>query len=91
MRKAHPVAVYGTYDLILPEHARVYAYTRTLGREKLLVICNLFAEEAEIELPQGVNYASSELLLSNVEVDRKKTISELTLKPYEARVYLLSE
>ncbi|MEK5480031.1 alpha-glucosidase [Paenibacillus sp. FSL R5-0407] len=91
LRKAHPVAVYGTYDLILPEHARVYAYTRTLGREKLLVICNLFAEEAEIELPQGVNYASSELLLSNVEVDRKKTISELTLKPYEARVYLLSE
>lgn len=91
LRKAHPVAVYGTYDLILPEHARVYAYTRTLGREKLLVICNLFAEEAEIELPQGVNYASLELLLSNVEVDRKKTISELTLKPYEARVYLLNE
>lgn len=88
IRKAHPVAVYGTYDLILPEHARVYAYTRTLGREKLLVLCNLFAEEAEIELPQGVNYASSELLLSNVEVDRKQTISELTLKPYEARVYL---
>ncbi|MBQ4899659.1 alpha-glucosidase [Paenibacillus sp. Marseille-P2973] len=91
LRKAHPVAVYGTYDLILPEHARVYAYTRTLGREKLLVICNLFAEEAEIKLPQGINYASSELLLSNVEVDRKQTISELTLKPYEARVYLLNE
>ncbi|MDN4069615.1 alpha-glucosidase [Paenibacillus vini] len=91
LRKAHPVAVYGTYDLILPEHARVYAYTRTLGREKLLVICNLFAEEAEIELPQGVDYASSKLLLSNVEVNQKQTISELTLKPYEARVYLLSE
>ncbi|GIP52765.1 glycoside hydrolase family 13 protein [Paenibacillus vini] len=91
LRKAHPVAVYGTYDLILPEHARVYAYTRTLGRGNLLVVCNLFAEEAEIELPQGVDYASSKLLLSNVEVNQKQTISELTLKPYEARVYLLSE
>lgn len=91
LRKAHPVAVYGTYDLILPEHARVYAYTRTLGREKLLVICNLFAEEAEIKLLQGINYASSELLLSNEEVDLGQSISAFTLKPYEARVYLLNE
>ena len=37
--------VYGTYDLLLPESETIYAYTRTLGKEKLLVVCSFSGEE----------------------------------------------
>ena len=37
LRKENPIMVYGTYDLLLPESETIYAYTRTLGKEKLLV------------------------------------------------------
>ena len=41
LRKAEPVLVYGNYDLILAEDPQIYAYTRTLEGQKLVVICNL--------------------------------------------------
>ncbi|WP_410771122.1 glycoside hydrolase family 13 protein [Fontibacillus sp. BL9] len=90
LRKEHPVAVYGTYDLILPDDHYIYAYTRTLGKDKLLIIVNLFADETEFILPQDVVWISSELLLSNVEADPEESILALNLKPYEARVYRLN-
>ncbi|PTY82981.1 alpha-glucosidase, partial [Heyndrickxia sporothermodurans] len=34
LRKQHDIIVYGTYDLILPDHNEIFAYTRTLGEEK---------------------------------------------------------
>ena len=40
LRKENPVMVYGSYDLILPEHEQIYAFTRTLEDERLLVILN---------------------------------------------------
>ena len=40
LRKEKEIIVYGTYDLLLPESKELYAYTRTLGEEKLLVVCN---------------------------------------------------
>ena len=44
--------VYGKYDLILPEHPQIFAYTRTLEGKKLLTVCNLSGEEAKLELPE---------------------------------------
>ncbi len=90
LRKEHPAAIYGTYDLILPKDPNIYAYTRTFNDDKLLVIANLCARETEFILPQDVSYASSELLLCNVEADPQQSISTLNLHPYEARVYRLT-
>ncbi|MEF2966379.1 alpha-glucosidase [Paenibacillus sp. M1] len=93
LRKAHEVSVYGTYDLILPDHETVYAYTRTLGGEQLLVLVNMFAEEAEFELPGELAVAvpSAELLLSNYAAEQGEQASCSSLKPYEARVYRIKE
>ncbi|AJY74411.1 glycoside hydrolase family 13 protein [Paenibacillus beijingensis] len=90
LRKEYLSAVYGTYDLILPNHKHIYAYTRTLGDEKLLVITNLFAVETVFSLPKDIKYSFSELLLANYETDPASSVRKMSLRPYEARVYRLS-
>ena len=40
LRKEMDVIVYGHYELLEPDHPALFIYTRTLGEESLLVICN---------------------------------------------------
>lgn len=90
LRKEYEIITYGVYDLILEEDENIYAYTRTLGDEKLLVICNFSFAEQELKCPQNIEHESSELLIRNyTDSENETTISNLLLKPYEARVYLL--
>ncbi|GGM38792.1 alpha-glucosidase [Paraliobacillus quinghaiensis] len=88
LRKEYDIIVYGTYDLIMEDDDKIYAYTRTLGEEKLLVICNFSSETADFVLPEHINYQSANLLISNYE-QNSEDISLIALKPYESRVYLL--
>lgn len=89
LRTNNPVAVYGAYDLILPEHDSIYAYTRTLDHVKLLVMSNLSSKEVLFDLPLDLGYISSELLLYNYGTDPLEPIETVALRPYESRVYLL--
>ncbi|SEN47039.1 glycoside hydrolase family 13 protein [Lihuaxuella thermophila] len=89
LRKQHEIIVYGTYDLILEDHDQIYAYTRTLGEQKLLVICNFFSGNPVFELPSNLRYTKKELLISNYDTDPEERIENMVLKPYEARVYRL--
>ncbi|MEK4670009.1 glycoside hydrolase family 13 protein [Niallia sp. FSL R7-0271] len=90
LRKENKVLVYGAYDLILEEHDQIYAYTRTLNTEKMLIITNLFPQITKFVLPADLTVESTELLISNYEVDNGDEIKEITLSPYEARVYRLN-
>ncbi len=89
LRKANPVIVYGAYDLILDDHEQIYAFTRTLADEQLLVILNFTGETPTFTLPQGLAFADKELLISNYDVDPAEGIDQLALRPFEARVYRL--
>lgn len=89
IRKAHPALVYGSYELLLKNHKRIYAYTRTLEDEQLLIITNLTADETVFNLSKDIKYREFELLISNMEVGKEKSVRTLPLKPYEARVYRL--
>ena len=90
LREEYPIFVYGKYQLILEEDQEIYAYTRTLDGEQLLVILNFFAGKPEFELPQQIKYKHKELLISNYNVKPHQDLEELQLRPYEARVYKLS-
>ncbi|MDQ0244180.1 oligo-1,6-glucosidase/alpha-glucosidase [Bacillus fengqiuensis] len=90
IRKEHEVFVYGTYDLILPEHEKIYAYTRTLGNEKAVVICNLSRHEEQFELPQDIAFNRQQLLIHNYDSESIESIYSFALKSYETRVYLLT-
>jgi alpha-glucosidase len=90
LRAGNPVVVYGTYDLILPDHEQIYAYTRTLGNEKLLVMSNLSAQETLFDLPTDLEFTESKLLVNNYVTDQVNSIETVALRPYECRVYLLT-
>jgi len=83
LRKANPVIVYGSYEL-LETPDPLYAFTRSLGGERLLVLCNFSAQECAFQLPERIQYVGKELLLSSYPVEGMRALS---LRPYEARVY----
>jgi len=89
LRKKNPIIVYGTYDLILEDHQDIYAFTRTLQDEHLLVILNFSRNTPIFRLPTHIAFSEKELLISNYPVDPAQDIHQLTLQPYEARVYRL--
>jgi oligo-1,6-glucosidase len=88
LRKKHPVIVYGAYELIPDTGEAIYAFTRTLDNELLLVILNFSADTAVFRQPATLDMEHAELLIGNYPVDPGETPSELALRPYEARVYL---
>ncbi|ASS91133.1 glycoside hydrolase family 13 protein [Aeribacillus pallidus] len=87
LRKQHDIIVYGTYDLILEDDPYIYAYTRTLGNEKLIVITNFSEKTPVFRLPDDITYKTKELLISNYDVDETEELKEIRLRPWEARVY----
>lgn len=88
VRKDNEVFVYGNYDLILENDKQVYAYTRTLGDTKAVIITNLSGQPAEYSYGE-LALSADKLLLSNYPVEKHEGISAFELKPYEARVYLV--
>ncbi|PDZ93747.1 hypothetical protein CON36_37545 [Bacillus cereus] len=91
LRKQNEIIVYGTYELILEDDEEIYAFTRTLGEDKVLVICNFTNNSPTFNLPKDIDFTSTELLISNYETKQNEDISKIVLKPYEARVYRLKK
>ena len=88
LRKENPIMVYGTYDLLLPESETIYAYTRTLGKEKLLVVCSFSGEEETFACPE--EFVGTERFLTNCETEiPEKCPEKLVLPPWGAVVYHL--
>ncbi|MCT4621945.1 MAG: alpha-glucosidase [Marinisporobacter sp.] len=88
IKKEQPVLIYGKYDLILEEHKKIFAYTRTLGHEKVVVICNLTDSRAIYEY-KDIELKYDSLLLSNYDVKKHERIKDMVLEPYEARIYMI--
>jgi glycosidase len=86
MRKAHPVIINGTFELLEPAHPSVFAYRRTDGGESLVVICNFFREETDFTVPAGLKLAEGDVLISNYRDVPESIQGKLLLRPYEAFV-----
>lgn len=87
LRKNFDVIVYGAYDILMENDEQIYAFTRTIGSEKLIVICNFSDGNPVFELNNEALLDNKSLLISNYEVDADDTIERIVLRPYEARVY----
>jgi oligo-1,6-glucosidase len=88
LRKENPVIVHGRYDILANTEPLIYAFTRTLEADQLLVILNFSSEAPVFALPPGMAHGR-ELLLGNYEVDPVEPLAEISLRPWEARVYRL--
>ncbi|MCC6459834.1 MAG: alpha-glucosidase [Saprospiraceae bacterium] len=86
LRRQHPVLVYGQYTLLAAQHPDIYAYTRQLGDQKVLVLLNFSAKPSAISLPEAG--AVVQTLINNYpEVERSG--EALTLQPYQAVIFSL--
>jgi oligo-1,6-glucosidase len=90
LRREHPIVTYGSYELLLESHEQIYAYLRSLGEERWLVILNFSREEPVFALPSNIECPNVELLLANYPVSDAQDCKLLTLRPYEARVCRLA-
>ncbi|MCP8969180.1 glycoside hydrolase family 13 protein [Ectobacillus ponti] len=88
LRKENELFVYGQYDLILPKDEQIYAYTRTLGHQTAVVMCNLTSKPAAYA-HEGHMLSAGQVVLSNYEVPEHEAATAFTLRPYESRVYML--
>ncbi|PLT29646.1 glycoside hydrolase family 13 protein [Peribacillus deserti] len=89
LRKEHPLFVYGTYQLILANHSKLFAYTRSMGSKKALIVCNFHGTSTRFKVPSWLDYRSFDLAVANYETANSKLQKNITLKPYETRVYIL--
>ena len=82
LRKQYEVIPYGAYRLILENDPQIFAYTRTLNNEQLLVVCNYSNEAAAFTLPEA--FEGAECLITNLQ--RTAISGDMTLRPYECFV-----
>ncbi len=91
-RKDHPVLVHGSFEDIAPADANIYAFTRTLSDEKVLVVCNFSAEKQVFSLGFEVkNVLISNYLGENTDGTSRSNREGgvLNLQPYQACVFQL--
>ena len=88
LRHTRDVVVHGDFRLLLPADEQVFAYLRTLGPERLLVIANLSDEPASVDLGPDAGLLDGEVLLATH--GRGATVSgdPLALEPWESIVVL---
>jgi oligo-1,6-glucosidase len=78
LRHANPVVVDGAFEIVLPEHPVLFAFTRSLGSESILVAANLSSGPIAFELPEGLP------VIANYQ-----DAAAGELRPWEARVLRL--
>ena len=85
LRKDNEVIIYGDYTLLDPEDKNIYAYTRELNGDKILVVCNFYGENIEFNYREEFNNEPI-ILISNYG-DSSIDIKSLKLRPYEAIMF----
>lgn len=86
LRKDNAVFTYGNYEVIDIEHPQVYAYTRTLDKESVLVVLNFIKETVNFTIPS--NKIIDQLLLSNYS-NSKIINNTIALHPFQASIFKL--
>jgi oligo-1,6-glucosidase len=82
LRKANPIIVYGSYELLLPDSEDLYVYMRSYENQRLLVVCNFTAQAQVFQLPEDFAGKGAKVLISNY--DREEVGDTLELQAYEA-------
>ena len=84
--RAHNLAfVYGDFQDLDPQQPHIFAYIRTLGSEKYLIVENFSSSPVAYTLPNRLKAAT--LLLSDIPDSHEANVSTLNLAPWESRIY----
>lgn len=85
LRHELPIVVHGRFDMLLEDHEQIFAFTRTLGDQQLLVLASFSEDEQTVEFNDVANWLDAEVLIGNYQAH--ESISGIVLRPWEARVY----
>jgi oligo-1,6-glucosidase len=87
-RKQNPALIYGVYCDLLPSDAHLYAFTRTLGDEQFLIICNFSAQNQRLSLPLLLENQLFKTLISTYSTPNNEPTEggEILLRPFEGRI-----
>lgn len=86
LRKELDIIAYGDYHAYTRNHEGIYAFTRTYGEEKLLVLTNFTDKKQRVALqPEWLN---GSILIHNYP-DRHALSADMILQPYEALAILV--
>lgn len=88
LRKNHLALIYGDYKLLLPENEQVYAYTRSLEKERYLILLGFSEDKATVQFDETKG-TQAKLLLSNDDADALVDNCIFEVRPYQAMVYKL--
>ena len=88
LRKAHPLIVWGDYELLLPDHPSIYAYTRSYKGKTWLVAAN--ASDTTVRLELDMQESVGDVIVSNYN-RRSVKLNDAILQPYEAFVLELTD
>jgi len=92
IRKNTSALVYGEFTDLDQKNDSIFAYTRELGEDRILVILNFKNRPIQYQLPSRISLRNAQLLIQNYEGSKRLHRSgRLSLRPYEARVYLLKQ
>ncbi len=87
LRKSLPELVYGSYKVIDKNNPNVYAYTRTLNNQSVLVMLNFSEQQISFRVPMSAG-SVGEVLLNNLQnYKAHKNVSYL--QPYQALIVRL--
>ncbi len=90
VRKENKILIYGNYREHCKRSKKVYCYERNYKGQRALVVCSFSKKPLRFKAPHGFKLDSKALLLYTYN-DAKEThtdAKEITLRPYEALVYL---
>ena len=85
--KYHDTIRFGSYEQYLPEDKNFYLYSRKYNNQELLVVINFSREENILNFKEK---KVKEILISNYK-DSPLNLENVSLRPYEAIVYLLQD
>ncbi|MBP2058407.1 trehalose-6-phosphate hydrolase [Lactobacillus colini] len=91
LRKSVDLISDGHIKGFLMEDRQVLAYERYLddSNEKLIVLCNFYGQETQVNLPSEYVGRDAEILIQNSYLNLTKVPESLTLKPYDAVAFKL--
>lgn len=87
LRHNLPVVATGDFTMLLEQDPDIYAFTRSLDDDVLLVLGNFSSDDVSVVLPDDVAWANPvNLILGNYDAPDPSS-TDIVMRPWEARMY----
>ncbi|MDD6808005.1 MAG: alpha-glucosidase [Oscillospiraceae bacterium] len=88
VRQSNDIFIYGEYKEFYKQSKKIYCYERRLGDKRALIVCSFVSRPVEFKAPLGYKLKRSKIVLHTYKDKPKAKKNTITLRPYEAVVYL---